>query len=249
MEQWFDRTCLLVGEEKLDVLRKSTVLVAGLGGVGAYAAEMLARAGIGHLILIDHDVVTVTNRNRQLTALTDTEGFLKIRVMEERLRRINPDIILDTCNQYLDENSIPELLDVYRPHYVVDAIDTLSPKIALIQYFLQKQIPLVSSMGAGARFDATAIRVEDISRTCHCPLASVVRKRLRKLGIHSGFKAVFSMELPVQGATIPCAGENKKSRTGTISYLPAVFGCVCAQTIICNLLEIRTFENSFKRAP
>jgi len=104
-------------------------------------------------------------------------------------------------------------------------------------------------MGAGARFDATAIRVEDISRTCHCPLASVVRKRLRKLGIHSGFKAVFSMELPVQGATIPCAGENKKSRTGTISYLPAVFGCVCAQTIICNLLEIRTFENSFKRAP
>lgn len=245
MEQWFDRTCLLVGEEKLDVLRKSTVLVAGLGGVGAYAAEMLARAGIGHLILIDHDVVTVTNRNRQLTALTDTEGFLKIRVMEERLRRINPDIILDTCNQYLDENSIPELLDVYRPHYVVDAIDTLSPKIALIQYFLQKQIPLVSSMGAGARFDATAIRVEDISRTCHCPLASVVRKRLRKLGIHSGFKAVFSMELPVQGATIPCAGENKKSRTGTISYLPAVFGCVCAQTVICNLLEIRTFENSF----
>jgi tRNA A37 threonylcarbamoyladenosine dehydratase len=249
MEQWFDRTCLLVGEEKLDVLRKSTVLVAGLGGVGAYAAEMLARAGIGHLILIDHDVVTVTNRNRQLTALTDTEGFLKIRVMEERLRRINSDIILDTCNQYLDENSIPELLDGYQPHYVADAIDTLSPKIALIQYFLQKQTPLVSSMGAGARFDATAIRVEDISRTCHCPLASVVRKRLRKLGIHSGFKAVFSMELPVQGATIPCAGENKKSRTGTISYLPAVFGCVCAQTIICNLLEIRTFENSFKRAP
>ncbi|NLA15721.1 MAG: tRNA threonylcarbamoyladenosine dehydratase [Bacteroidales bacterium] len=249
MEHWLDRTRLLMGENNLEVLRKSTVLVAGLGGVGSYAAEMLARAGVGNLILIDHDVVTVTNINRQLPALTHTVGLLKIRVMEERIRQINPDIVLNTCSAYLEEESIPELLKNYKPDYVVDAIDTLSPKTALIRFFLKKNIPLVSSMGAGARFDATALRIEDISRTKICPLASTLRKRLRKQGVHTGFKAVFSIERPISGAVIPCEGKHQKSMTGTISYLPAVFGCVCAQTTICDLLEIRNFENSFKQAP
>ena len=134
MEHWLSRSELLVGTKGLEKLSNSTVLVAGLGGVGSYAAEMLARSGVGHLILIDNDVVASTNRNRQLPALTGTEGVLKTRVMDDRIRQINPEIILETVNEYLDESSVPVLLDKYTPHYVVDAIDTLSPKLALICY-------------------------------------------------------------------------------------------------------------------
>ncbi|HOG24760.1 MAG TPA: tRNA threonylcarbamoyladenosine dehydratase [Bacteroidales bacterium] len=246
MEHWLSRSELLVGKSGLEQLSKSTVLVAGLGGVGSYAAEMLARSGIGHLIVIDNDVVGFTNRNRQLPALTGTEGMLKTRVMEDRIRQINPDIILETVSEYLDESSVPVLLDQYSPQYVVDAIDTLSPKIALICYWLGRKIPLVSAMGAGARFDATAVRIDDISKSYNCPLAFMLRKRLRKLGVVKGFKVVFSTELPREGAIVPFEGKNKKSMTGTISYLPAVFGCLCAQTVICDILEIRTFERFIK---
>ena len=246
MEHWLSRSELLVGTKGLEKLSNSTVLVAGLGGVGSYAAEMLARSGVGHLILIDNDVVASTNRNRQLPALTGTEGVLKTRVMDDRIRQINPEIILETVNEYLDESSVPVLLDKYTPHYVVDAIDTLSPKIALICYWLGRKTPLVSAMGAGARFDSTAVRVDDISRSYNCPLAFMLRKRLRKLGVVKGFKVVFSTELPREGAIVPFEGKNKKSMTGTISYLPAVFGCLCAQTVICDILEIRTFERFIK---
>lgn len=247
MEHWLSRSEWLIGKEGLDKLRASTVVVAGLGGVGSYAAEMLARAGTGHLVLIDNDTVTQTNRNRQLPALTGTTGMLKTLVMAERIREINPGIELTTINEYLEEKNIPLLLDGYRPGYVVDAIDTLSPKIALIRYCLHRELHLVSAMGAGARMDATAVRVDDISRSYNCPLAFMLRKRLRKHGVHKGFKVVFSTELPDSGAIIPYEGKNKKSQAGTISYLPAVFGCVCAQTVICDILEIRTFENSIKR--
>lgn len=244
MEHWLSRSEWLIGKDGLEKLEKSTVLVAGLGGVGSYAAEMLSRAGTGHLILVDNDVITPTNRNRQLPALIGTEGKLKTEVMAGRIRQINPDIVLDIIDQYLEEKNIPGILDGYQPDYVVDAIDTLSPKIALICYCMERRIPLVSAMGAGARLDATAVRVDDISRSYNCPLAFMLRKRLRKLGVHKGFKAVFSIELPDKEAIVPYESKNKKSQAGTISYLPAVFGCVCAQTVICDMLEIRTFENS-----
>ncbi len=247
MEHWLSRSEWLIGKEGLQTLQNSTVLVAGLGGVGSYAAEMLARAGTGHLILIDNDVITETNRNRQLAALTVTAGRLKTQVMQERLLQINPEIKLTLINEYLELESIPRLLSGMRPDYAVDAIDTLSPKIALICYLVEQKIPLVSAMGAGARMDATAIRVDDISKSYNCPLAFMLRKRLRKLGIRKGFKAVFSVEQPDEKAIIPYEGKNKKSQVGTISYLPAVFGCVCAQTVICDLLEIRTFVNSKKQ--
>ncbi len=247
MEHWLSRSEWLIGKEGLQTLHNSTVMVAGLGGVGSYAAEMLARAGTGHLILIDSDLITNTNRNRQLPALTTTTGRLKTQVMEERLLQINPDIRLTLIDQYLDLGSIPGLLSGLEPNYVVDAIDTLSPKIALICYIMERKIPLVSAMGAGARMDATAVRIDDISKSYNCPLAFILRKRLRKLGVRKGFKVVFSVELPNEKAIIPYEGKNKKSQVGTISYLPAVFGCVCAQTVICDLLEIRTFVNGKKQ--
>ncbi len=246
MEHWLDRTKLLIGEEKLDILSKSTVLVAGLGGVGSYAAEMLARAGVSHLILVDHDKVSVTNINRQLPALVETVGRLKTHVMKERLLTIHPGIHIESSNRFLDQTSLPEVLDNMQPDYVVDAIDTVSSKASLIRYFLQRNIPVVSSMGAGARIDATAVRIADISKTYNCPLAAMIRKRLRKWGIHSGCKAVFSTELPNAKAVLPFEDGNKKSIIGTISYLPAVFGCVCAQVALCDLLKIPNFDDSFK---
>ncbi|MDD4828525.1 MAG: tRNA threonylcarbamoyladenosine dehydratase [Bacteroidales bacterium] len=243
-EHWLTRSEWLVGTDGLDKLKKSTVLVAGLGGVGSYAAEMLARAGVGHLILIDNDKVTLTNRNRQLPALVSTEGLMKTQVMAARLRDINPVIGLTLIEEYLDEQSVPRLLEGFMPSYVVDAIDTLSPKIALICYCMEHSLPLVSAMGAGAKMDATQVRVGDISKSFNCPLAFMLRKRLRKLGVRKGFKVVFSQELPDPGAVIPCDDRNKKSQVGTISYLPAVFGCVCAQTAIRDIIDFCIFENS-----
>lgn len=215
----------------MERLRGAHVAVVGLGGVGGAAAEMLARAGIGTLTLIDSDVVSDTNRNRQLCALTSTVGAFKTEVVSARLRDINPDIRLHPLREFLCEENVPALLEP-RPDAVVDAIDTLSPKIALIQYCLKTGIPLVSSMGSGAKKDATAVRIADISRTRQCPLAHMLRKRLHKLGIREGFQAVFSEEVPLASAVVMEEGRNKKSNVGTLSYLPTVFGCVCAQAVL-----------------
>lgn len=231
-ELWYERTEILVGKKNIEKFENSIVAVIGLGGVGAYAAEMLGRAGIGTLILLDSDNINVTNKNRQLLALDSTIGKSKCALMEERLRDINPRVKIIAIDDYLNEENIVQLLGGYNPDYLIDAIDTLSPKISLIKYCMEHKIPHVSSMGAGAKYDATAIRLTDISKSFNCPLAYMLRKRLRKEGISKGFKVVFSEELPVKEAIIPMEERNKKSRTGTISYLPAVFGCICAQAAI-----------------
>ena len=229
--EWTERTRLLLGDEGAEKLRRSCVAVVGLGGVGAYAAEMLARAGVGSLILVDNDEVGLTNLNRQLPALHSTLGRPKTEVVSQRLADINPEIVIYPVREYLNESNVGSLLP-RRPDFLVDAIDTLSPKIALVQYCLSEGIPLVSSMGSGAKMDATKVRLADISKTFQCPLAHMLRKRLHKLGIRSGFQAVFSEELPVRASMILEESENKKSQTGTISYIPAVFGCVCAQAVV-----------------
>ncbi|MCL2501652.1 MAG: tRNA threonylcarbamoyladenosine dehydratase [Bacteroidales bacterium] len=235
-EHWLTRTEWLLGAEALAKLQQSRVLVAGLGGVGAYAAEMLARVGVGHLVLVDNDIISLTNRNRQLLALESTTGQSKTQLMAARLRDINAQIVLEAIDLYIDESSASDLV-VNRPlDFVVDAIDTLSPKIALIAAAMKQGLPLVSSMGAGAKRDATMVRLADISKSYNCPLAFMLRKRLRKLGINKGFQAVFSIELPDTKAIIPCEERNKKSQVGSISYLPAVFGCVCAQAAVDGLL-------------
>ena len=235
-DNWLERTTLLLGEEKLEQLRRAHVLVVGLGGVGAYAAEMIARAGVGRMTIADADTVSATNINRQLIALHSTIGREKSDLMAERLRDINPDIDLTVINRFIKDDETDALLDSARFDFVVDAIDTLSPKLALIKGALDRGIPLVSSMGSGAKTDPTKMEICDISRTHHCPLAHMLRKRLHKIGIRKGFHAVFSPEPVREGAMILCEEQNKKSNTGTISYIPALFGIGCASVVVRSLI-------------
>lgn len=236
MDNWLERTELLLGSEKLDMLRNAHVLVVGVGGVGAYAAEMIARAGVGELTIADADVVGVSNINRQLVALHSTVGKQKCEVLATRLLDINPELKLHTVNRFIKDDETDALLDSAQFDYVVDAIDTLSPKLALIKGALDRAIPLVSSMGAGAKTDPTLMEIKDISKTHHCPLAHMLRKRLHKIGIKRGFRAVFSPEPIREGAMILCEEQNKKSNVGTISYIPALFGIGCASVVIRDLI-------------
>ena len=248
---WLERTEMLVGEDGIARLSSARVAVIGVGGVGGYAAEMIVRAGVGHILILDSDEVSVSNRNRQLLALNSTVGRPKCQVLKERLLDINPDLDIVTVEKFIiAEGAVPDsgfedasgtpsqLLGAYEFDYVVDAIDTLSPKLELIKYCLDRKIPLVSSMGAGAKFDVTRIRITDISKSFQCPLAHMVRKRLGKMGIRKGFKAVFSEEIADRSSIVLEAGRNKKSQVGTISYLPASFGCACAQVVITGLLGV-----------
>lgn len=233
---WLERTTLLLGEDKLQLLKQANILVVGLGGVGAYAAEMIARAGVGRMTIADADVVSESNINRQLIALHSTIGREKSELMAERLRDINPDIELTVVNRFIKDDETDALLDSSQFDYIVDAIDTLSPKLALIKGALDRGIPLVSSMGAGAKTDPTKMEICDIAKTHHCPLAHMLRKRLHKIGIRSGFQAVFSPEPVREGAMILCEEQNKKSNTGTISYIPALFGIGCASVVVRGLI-------------
>ena len=242
--EWLNRTTLLLGAEKLEILSKSHVLIIGLGGVGSAAAEMLCRAGIGKLTIADGDVVEPGNRNRQLIALKSTEGQKKTEVLAARLLDINPDIELIKVYKYLKEDPMIELLE-HKYDYVVDAIDTLSPKAYMLLYGVKLQHKIVSAMGAGAKLDISKIKVADISETHTCTFAFDIRKRLRRLGVSTGFKAVFSTEQPMkQSVVFNNSATNKKSIAGTISYMPVVFGCYCASVVIGDLIKGEN-ENSF----
>lgn len=238
MENWKERTLMLVGEAGIGRLASACVGVIGVGGVGGYAAEMIVRAGVGHIIIMDSDTVSVTNKNRQLLALDSTVGRPKCEVLKARLLDINPELEVTVLQEYLEADMVETALGGYRVDFIVDAIDTLAPKLALIKYCVDHGIPHVSSMGAGAKYDATKVRLADISKSYNCPLAYIVRKRLRHMGIRRGFQVVFSEELPDRDAIVECEDRNKKSQGGTISYLPAVFGCVCAQAAIKGILGL-----------
>ena len=241
----FSREELLFGSTAMERLKEAAVAVFGLGGVGSYTAEALARGGVGRLALVDGDEVALTNINRQLVALHSTVGRPKAEVLAERLRDINPDLQLTVIEKYIRDEETDRLLDAAPYDYAVDAIDTLSPKLALIKGCLDRGIPLVSSMGAGAKTDPTRMEIADIGRTHHCPLAHMLRKRLHKLGIRTGFRAVFSAEPAREGSMILCEEQNKKSNVGTISYLPALFGIGCASVVVRDLLG--EMEDSGKR--
>ncbi|MCK9452462.1 MAG: tRNA threonylcarbamoyladenosine dehydratase [Bacteroidales bacterium] len=232
---WQIRTELLLGEASLKRFAESHVLVAGLGGVGAYAAEQLARAGIGKLTLVDGDTIQPSNRNRQLLALTSNEGQDKTLLMAERLRAINPELELRLVQDFIKDEKIKSLLE--EPFdYIIDAIDSLTPKVCLLSHALKKGHKIVSSMGAGGKLDPTQIAIADISKTQHCRLAFYIRKKLRKLGIDEGFTAIYSTE-PVEKSTIVKlkTEEGKRTTVGTISYMPAIFGCYCASVVLRNL--------------
>lgn len=233
MEDWKQRTRLLLGEEKSERLRQAHVLVVGVGGVGAYAAEMLCRAGVGRLTLVDADTVQPTNINRQLPALHSTLGQPKVEVLAARFRDINPEVELTVLPVFFKDENIPQLLDAVRYDFVVDAIDTLAPKCHLIAEALRRRIKIVSSMGAGAKSDITQIRFADIWDTYHCGLSKAVRKRLQKMGIRHKLPVVFSIEQADPKAVLLTDDErNKKSTCGTVSYMPAVFGCYLAEYVI-----------------
>lgn len=233
MEDWKQRTRLLLGEEKMERLQQAHVLVVGLGGVGAYAAEMICRAGVGRMTIVDADTVQPTNINRQLPALHSTMGREKAEVLAARFKDINPDIQLTVLPVFLKDDNIPELLDAARYDFIVDAIDTLAPKCYLIAEALKRHIKIVSSMGAGAKSDITQIRFADIWDTYHCGLSKAVRKRLQKLGIKRKLPVVFSTEQADPKAVLLMEDEqNKKSTCGTVSYMPAVFGCYLAEYVI-----------------
>ena len=233
---WQERTRMLVGERMLEHFARSRVAVVGVGGVGGYAAEMLVRAGVGHLVIMDSDDVSLSNKNRQLLALDSTVGKPKCDVLASRLLDINPALDIVVIKEYLETDKAGDYFSGMKIDFLVDAIDTLSPKLSLIKYCMDNSIPLVSSMGAGAKFDATKVRLADISKSYNCPLAYIVRKRLRHMGISKGFKVVFSEELPDRDAIVSQEDRNKKSQVGTVSYIPAVFGCVCAQAAIGHLM-------------
>ncbi|MBQ8224054.1 MAG: tRNA threonylcarbamoyladenosine dehydratase [Bacteroides sp.] len=233
MEQWKQRTALLLGEEKMERLRQSHVLIVGLGGVGAYAAEMICRAGVGQMTLVDADTVQPSNINRQLPALHSTVGAAKVEVLATRLKDINPELQLEIFPMFLKDENIPQLLDAAHYDFVVDAIDTLAPKCYLIAETLKRCIKLISSMGAGAKSDITQVRFADLWDTYHCGLSKAVRKRLQKMGIKRKIPVVFSTEQADVAAVLLTDDEqNKKSTCGTISYMPAVFGCYLAEYVI-----------------
>ena len=231
--EWQQRTELLLGEDKMLRLRNSHVLVVGLGGVGAYAAEMICRAGVGQITIVDADTVQPSNINRQLPALHSTLGRPKVEVLAERFKDINPDLKLNVLSEYLKDERIPELLDSAEFDFVIDAIDTVAPKCYLIYNALQRHLPIVSSMGAGAKSDITQIRFADLWETYHCGLSKAVRKRLQKMGMKRKLPVVFSTEQANADAVILVDDEkNKKSTAGTVSYMPAVFGCYLAEYVI-----------------
>ncbi|WP_455586966.1 tRNA threonylcarbamoyladenosine dehydratase [Bacteroides sp.] len=233
MENWKQRTELLLGEDKMFRLQNAHVLVVGLGGVGAYAAEMICRAGVGRMTIVDADTVQLTNLNRQLPALHSTLGMAKATVLETRFKDINPDLELKVLSVFLKDENIPELLDADKYDFIVDAIDTLSPKCYLIYHALQRRIKIVSSMGAGAKSDITQVRFADLWDTYHCGLSKAVRKRLQKMGVKRKVPVVFSTEQADPKAVLLTDDEmNKKSTCGTVSYMPAVFGCYLAEYVI-----------------
>ena len=236
--EWLQRTELLIKEEGIEKLLSANILIVGLGGVGSFAAEFLVRSGIGNLTIVDGDTVDITNINRQLPALNSTIGKNKTDVVAERILDINPEINLKKINEFLEPERMEEILTQEKFDYVLDCIDSLSPKLALIITCKRKKIKLVSAMGAGGKTDPSKVMVRDISKTNNCFLAKQIRKKLKKEQIHKGFRCVFSTEIQDENSLKMTDGSNyKKSFYGTISYMPAIFGLYAAAEVIRFLLK------------
>lgn len=243
---WLSRSSLLVGEDNVALLNSKHVLVVGLGGVGSFAAEFIARAGVGEMTIVDGDVVDPTNRNRQLPALATNHGVSKADIMAERLTAINPDIKLHVIKDFLTPDKAEDICKIAPYDYVMDCIDSVSPKLYLIVAAKNAGLKIVSSMGAGGKVDPTRLRVADLRDTHVCHFSLIIRKRLKKKGINRGLITVFSDEPAPKESLIMTDGSNfKKSAYGTISYLPAAFGGVCASVVIRDLIgmEIPLYRN------
>lgn len=252
----FSRTELLIGKDGLERLHSAKVAVIGLGGVGSYTVEALARAGIGRLVLVDFDEICLTNTNRQIHAVIGNYGCSKVEVMTHRVSSINPEAEVIPKKDFLTSENLSQLIGV-DISYVADAIDTVWSKVALIEYCVKNRIPIISSMGTGNKFNPVAFRIDDISKTHTCPLAKAVRKSLREKGIIKGVKVVYSPEPPVEsrpdvltchnGCICPQHGEGqdwnctkRRKIPGSMPYLPPIAGLIMAGAIIQDLLKVET---------
>lgn len=235
--EWEERTCQLLGHNAIDKLKRATVFVAGVGGVGGYAVEVLARSGIGHLIIADADAVSPTNINRQIIALQSTIGYEKTRLWHDRIKDINPGAEVREIPEFLTPDNIPALLDTHRPDFVIDAIDTVAPKCALIQTCYLRHIPLISSMGAGGRLDPARVHYGRLSATVEDGLARAVRNRLKSCLDISRIRVVWSDEAPRKAAILNVDTPNKRTTFGTLATIPAIFGLYLANHVILRLTE------------
>ena len=239
--KWLERTELLIKKDALEKLNQCNVLLVGLGGVGSFAGEFLVRAGIGKLTIVDGDTVDITNVNRQLPALSSTVGLSKAELMKQRLLDINPSLELNAINQFLNPDETTDLVNAHNFDYVMDCIDSITPKIYLIKAAKAKGCKVISSMGAGGKIDSMKLKYADISKTHMCPFAYYIRKRLKKEDIYSGVMTVFSEEQPNRESIKMTDRTNfKNSFYGTISYVPALFGLHMASWVVRDITE--TFE-------
>lgn len=237
MAVWQERAELLFKPEGIEILKNANVLIVGLGGVGSFAAEFIVRAGVGNVTIVDGDTVDITNVNRQLPALHSTVGQPKVEIVGDRLMDINPELNLTRIQEFLSPERATEIV-TKDFDYVLDCIDSITPKLNLIVASKKAGVKVISNMGAGGKMLASKVVVKDISKTNVCPLAKVIRKRLKKMGISSGVKAVFSLEKPDESSLKMTDGSNfKKSFFGTNSWMPGLFGLHSAETVIRYLLK------------
>lgn len=228
----FERSQLVFGDQGIKNLLQSHVLVAGVGGVGGFVIEALARAGVGEITIVDHDVVSASNINRQIIALNSTLGLSKVEVMKNRVADINPNCKINIINEFLKAEDMSVLL-ANDFDYMVDAIDSLNSKVKLVEVAYNRGLKVVSSMGAGRRIDSSKIIVADFSKTHTCGLARQFRQRLRKRGIKKGIKVVFSTELPLPAGPIEeISGARDRVVNGTASYMPGIFGLMLSGIVI-----------------
>lgn len=237
MHDWLHRERMLLGDGAVEGLKNKKVMIFGIGGVGSYALEALVRAGVGAVALVDSDTVSVTNINRQLIADTATVGRLKTGVAEERCKRINPEISVERYDVFATPDNIPELIESAAPDYIVDAIDTVSAKLSIIAEAKSRNIKVISSMGTGSKLDPTRFRIVDITKTHTCPLAKVIRLKLREMGI-AHCDVLFSDELPIK-ATVKSELEGTTTRNipGSVSFVPSVAGLIIGGWVIRKLCE------------
>ncbi|OPB85981.1 tRNA threonylcarbamoyladenosine dehydratase [Elizabethkingia ursingii] len=240
---WLERTELLIKEAGIEKLKKSNLLIVGMGGVGSFAAEFIARSGVGNLTIVDGDIIDITNINRQLPALHSTVGDDKVELMARRILDINPELNLTRINEFLNPERMEEVIQVGNFDYILDCIDSVSPKLALIKAAKRNKIKIISCMGAGGKLDPSKVMVRDISKTRNCFLAKQVRKRLKKENIDKGFRCVFSTEIQREDSLKMTDGTNyKRSFYGTISYMPAIFGLYAASEVIRYLIQDKIAE-------
>lgn len=237
-KNWLERTELLIKENGIEKLQNANLLIVGLGGVGSFAAEFLARSGVGKMTIVDGDTVDITNINRQLPALHSTIGKSKVEVVADRLLDINPNLELVKINEFLSPEKMEEVIDSQEFNYILDCIDSVTPKVTLLLMAKRRKIKIVSCMGAGGKINPAKVMVRDISKTYNCFLAKQVRKRLKKEKIDKGIRCVFSNEIQKEESLEMTDGANyKRSYYGTISYIPAIFGLYAAAEVINFLIE------------